>query len=82
VQFYGPQLAPRGNNIRLTAHSWDPQLSAPHPGCATCTETFIGDYFGHVSGGTTSFSTFVSTYDDGTNPGHHQQQVVATVALP
>jgi len=28
------------------------------------------------------YSSFVSTYDDGTNPGHYQQQIVATVAVP
>jgi len=28
------------------------------------------------------FSDFVSTYDDGTNPGHFQQQIAAGVAVP
>jgi hypothetical protein len=44
--------------------------------------TFIGDYFGNTFDGTTSISTSVSTFDDGTNPNHYQQQVVATVATP
>jgi len=29
-----------------------------------------------------SFSTFVSTFDDGSNPNHYQQQVVATLNIP
>jgi hypothetical protein len=29
-----------------------------------------------------SISTFVSTYDDGSNTGHYQQQVVARLATP
>ncbi len=72
IQFYSPTLKPLGHNIRLTQHTWDPQLNAPHSGCATCTSTFIGDYFGNTFGGSTSYSTFVSTYDDGTNPNHYQ----------
>jgi hypothetical protein len=28
------------------------------------------------------YTTSVSTFDDGTNPAHYQQQVVATIALP
>jgi hypothetical protein len=82
VQFYTPTLAPKGNNIRLTRSTWDPQLNAPHTRCATCLTTFIGDYFGNVTGGTTNYSTFVSTYDDGSNPQHYQQQVVASVSIP
>src|SRR5947207_1929813 len=30
VQFYSPNLTPIGQNVRLSAHTWDPQLSAPH----------------------------------------------------
>jgi hypothetical protein len=82
VQFYSPTLAPLGHNIRLTKNTWDPQLSAPHTSCATCTGTFIGDYFGNDTSGTTNVASFVSTYDDGTNPAHHQQQVIARVAIP
>ncbi len=82
VQFYAPDLTPKGHNIRLTQHTWDPQLNAPHTGCATCTTTFIGDYFGNIVNGSMNVSTFVSTYDDGTNPKHYQQQVIASVQSP
>ena len=82
VQFYSATLAPRGHNVRLSAHSWDPQLNAPHTACATCVGTFIGDYFGIISSNGTLFTTSVSTYDDGTNPAHYQQQVIASVAIP
>jgi hypothetical protein len=81
MQFYTPGLTPIGHNIRISEHSFDPQLNAPHPGCATCKETFIGDYFGNTSAGSTSYSSFVSTYDTG-NPAHYQQQVVATLNIP
>jgi hypothetical protein len=86
IQFYDPQLNPIGNNIRLTRHTWDPQLNSPHTGSASGEETFIGDYFGNTTGssaaGRLDYSTFVSTYDDGTNPAHYQQQIVATVPVP
>jgi hypothetical protein len=84
IQFYGPRLNPEGHNIRLTAHTWDPQLNAPHTGSASGETTFIGDYFGNTANpaGTLDLSTFTSTYDDGSNPGHYQQQIVATVAVP
>jgi hypothetical protein len=86
VQFYTPQLQPIGNNIRLSQHTFDPQLNSPHPGCAACLTTFIGDYFGNdVADARTSaldYASFVSTYDDGTNPGHYQQQIVASVPVP
>jgi hypothetical protein len=84
IQFYGPALNPLGHNIRLTAHTWDPQLNAPHTGSATGKTTFIGDYFGNTTNpaGALDYSTFVSTYDYGGNPAHYQQQIVATVAAP
>jgi len=82
VQFYTPTLAPAGHNVRLSGHSWDPQLNAPHTSCATCLGTFIGDYFGIISSNGTLFTTSVSTFDDGTNPAHYQQQVIATIAIP
>lgn len=82
VQFYTAALAPLGHNIRMSAHSWDPQLNSPHTGCATCLTTFIGDYFGIISVGNTLFTTSVSTFDDGANPAHYQQQVIASVAIP
>ncbi len=82
VQFYSPTLTPFGHNIRLTQHTWDPQLNAAHPGSASGTETFIGDYFGNTTSGSTNISSFVSTYNDGSNPNNQQQQVIATVAIP
>jgi hypothetical protein len=82
VQFYMPTLAPIGHNVRLTQHTWDPQLNAPHPGSATGKETFIGDYFGNTTGGSTNFFSFVSTFNYGSNPFNRQQQVVAELAIP
>ena len=82
VQFYSAALAPKGHNIRLSAHTFDPQLNAPHTSCATCLTTFIGDYFGFDTAGSTAYFTFVSTFDDGSNPVHYQQQIVASVAIP
>jgi hypothetical protein len=83
VQFYSATLRPLGHNVRISEHTFDPQLDAPHTSCATCSTTFIGDYFGNVVGPSgTDYATFVSTFDDGTNPGHHQQQIVSTVAVP
>jgi hypothetical protein len=76
VQFYNDTLAPFGHNVRLTQHTWDPQLNAAHPGSASGTETFIGDYFGNITNGSTNISSFVSTYNDGSNPKHQQQQVM------
>jgi hypothetical protein len=89
VQFYTPDLTPIGHNIRLTEHTWDGQLNAPHPRSAFNNgNTFIGDYFGNAFSGSVDFATFVSTYNDLTkpanqqNPDNRQQQVVATVAIP
>jgi hypothetical protein len=83
VQFYTAALAPKGNNIRLTQHSWDPQLNSPDRACpCNQADTFLGDYFGNEIARKTDFSTFVSTYDDGSNPNHYQQQVVATISVP
>ena len=85
VQFYSATLAPRGQNIRLSQHTWDPQLNAPWrygSGLFSGKDTFIGDYFGNDFAGATDLSTSVSTYDDGTNPHHYQQQIIATVASP
>ncbi|HET7421330.1 MAG TPA: sialidase family protein [Candidatus Dormibacteraeota bacterium] len=83
IQFYTSQLAPKGHNIRLTQHTWDPQLNAPFRFCV-CNPgaTFIGDYFGNITSGSTDYTTTVTTFDDGTNPGHFQQQVIATVSIP
>lgn len=83
IQFYTPQLAPRGHNIRLTLHTWDPQLNAPLRFCVCSpAATFIGDYFGNTTAGSIDYTTTISTFDDGSNPSHYQQQVVATVAIP
>src|SRR3989442_11557255 len=85
VQFYRADLLPLGNNIRLSAHTWDPQLNAPWrfgSSLFTGKDTFIGDYFGNDFAGTTNLATSVSTYDDGTNPHHYQQQVIASVGIP
>jgi len=83
IQFYTPQLAPKGHNIRLTLHSWDPQLNSPLRFCVCSPNaTFIGDYFGNITSGTTDFTTTVTTFNDGTNPAHYQQQVVAAVSIP
>ena len=83
IQFYSPQLSPKGHNIRLSLHSWDPQLNSPLRFCVCSPNaTFIGDYFGNTTGGGFDYTASVSTFDDGTNPGHYQQQVVATVAIP
>jgi len=86
VQFYrsiNSKLSPLGSNIRLTEHVWDPQLNAPDRSCpCNQDDTFLGDYFGNDISGGTDFASFVSTYDDGTNPNHYQQQVVATISVP
>src|SRR6266480_1485504 len=83
IQFYDANLDPLGHNIRLTQPTWDPQLYAATWVCSCdLNDTFIGDYYGNTISGSTDYSSFVSTFDDGTNPAHHQQQVVATVPAP
>jgi hypothetical protein len=88
IQFYTPRLgliAGHEHNIRLTQHTWDPQLNALHPGRPGGEETFIGDYFGNIvdDATATDYSSFVSTFNDGGgNTSHYQQQVVATLAIP
>lgn len=85
VQFYTGTLMPLGNNIRLSAHTWDPQLNAPWRFGSTLftgKDTFIGDYFGNDFSGSMSLTTSVTTYDDRLQPTHYQQQVIATVAIP
>jgi hypothetical protein len=83
VQFYDASLTPKGHNVRITEHSWDPQLNTPNRQCV-CNplDTFLGDYFGNDIAGTIDYSSFVSTYDDGTNSQHYQQQVVAKISVP
>jgi hypothetical protein len=82
IQFYEATLQPIGHNIRLSQHTWDPQLNAPHPRCICDSETFIGDYFGNTSSASSEYTTSVSTFDDGSNQNHYQQQVVASVPIP
>ena len=83
VQFYKPNLTPIGHNVRLTKHTWDPQLSALHQGSITSSRTFIGDYFGISSAGGNTSVTSVTTFNyGGENPFFHQQQVVAKIATP
>jgi hypothetical protein len=87
IQFYDASLHPYGNNVRLSAHAFDPQLNSPHPDGVNATTTFIGDYFGNItgaaqSGGTTDYTTSVTTYNDGTNPSNRQQQLIAQIAVP
>lgn len=44
---------------------------------------FTGDYFGNITAtGSVDYSSFVSSYDDGTNPAHCQQQIVAASRCP
>jgi hypothetical protein len=86
IQFYTRALTPIGHNIRISQHTFDPQLNAPHTSCASCEITFLGDYFGNDIGpgphGLVDYTTFVSTYADPANPDHRQQQIVATVPVP
>ena len=82
IQFYRPNLAPIGHNVRLSAHTWDPQLSAPHQVCICSSGTFIGDYFGVDSGGGYTYTSSVSTFNPGDNPSFYQQQVVDKIATP
>jgi hypothetical protein len=83
IQFYTPALTPIGHNIRMSEHTWDPQLNSPHTKCICDNNTtFIGDYFGNTSDGSVEYTSSVSTFDDGSNPKHYQQQVVASVLIP
>jgi hypothetical protein len=83
AQFYRSNLSPVGQNVRLSTHTWDPQLSAPRPSCICSASTFLGDYFGVASAGGSTFTTSVSTFNQaGENPAFHQQQVVARLSTP
>ena len=80
VQFYDAALSPIGHNLRLTQHTWDPQLNAPHTSSPSGTTTFIGDYFGNDAAvGSSDLFTFTSTYNDGSNPSNRQQQIVTAI---
>jgi BNR repeat protein len=83
IQFYTATLKPLGHNIRLSPHTWDPQLSSPHTDCICSNGTFIGDYFGVDSRGGFTYTTSVETYNaSGENPGFHQQQLVSKLRTP
>lgn len=82
IQFYAPSLTPIGHNVRLSPNTWDPQLSALHPGCICSSRTFIGDYFGLDFGPRATYTTSVTTSNDGGNPFFHQQQLVSKIATP
>jgi hypothetical protein len=86
TQFYTPTLSPIGHNIRTSAHGFDPQLNSPHTECASCTLTFLGDYYGNTVAsyptGAVAVTTSVTTYDVGDNPDHRQQQQVALIPIP
>jgi hypothetical protein len=83
VQFYTAALKPLGHNIRVSPHTWDPQLSSPHPECICSDGGFIGDYFGVDIRGGLTYTTSVETYNaTGENPGYHQQQLVSKLRTP
>jgi hypothetical protein len=82
IQFYTANLTPIGHNVRISQHTWDPQLNSLKPSGIGASEGFIGDYYGNITTGRTDYTTSTSTFDDGTNPNHYQQQVVATLAIP
>lgn len=83
IQFYRANLRPVGHNVRLSPHTWDPQLSAPRYNCICNSASFIGDYFGVDSRGGFTYTASVETYNAaGENPGYHQQQLVSKVRTP
>jgi hypothetical protein len=82
LQAYSWRLNPIGNNLRISLHTWDPQLNSMKPSGIGAFEGFIGDYYGNITAGGFDYTTSVSTFDDGTNPNHFQQQVIARVAIP
>jgi hypothetical protein len=83
AQLYRPGLRPIGHNIRMSPHTWDPQLSAPRFACICKPASFIGDYFGVDARGGFAYTSSVTTYNEnGENPLFHQQQLVSKVRLP
>jgi hypothetical protein len=83
IQFYTATLKPLGHNVRLSPHTWDPQLSSAHPECVCTNGTFLGDYFGVDSRAGVAYTSSVETYNAaGENPGYHQQQLVSKLATP
>jgi hypothetical protein len=83
VQRYRPELRRIGHNVRMSPHTWDPQLSAARPGCICLGGSFIGDYFGVDARGGYAYTSSVTTYDEGgRNPAFHQQQLVSKLRAP
>jgi len=83
VQFYDPSLKPKGQNIRISQHTFDPELNAALYGIySDLSRGFLGDYFGNDTAGSINLSSFVSTYNDGSNPNNRQQQVVSAISIP
>jgi hypothetical protein len=84
AQLYRPGLRPIGHNIRMSPHTWDPQLSAPRFLCiCNPNATFIGDYFGADARGGFAYTSSVTTYNENdVNPLFHQQQLVSKLPLP
>jgi hypothetical protein len=83
IQFYRAKLQPVEHNIRLSEHTWDPQLSSPRFDCICNAASFIGDYFGVDSRGGFTYTASVATYNSaGENPGYHQQQLVSKLRTP
>ena len=82
IQFYDANLTALGHNVRISQHTWDPQLNTLKPAGIGAAEGFIGDYYGNITSGSTDYTTSVSTFDDGTNPQNRQQQIIATIAIP
>jgi len=89
LQVYDANLSAKGSNIRLSKHTWDPQLNSMKPSGINRYRGFIGDYYGIDTAGNTVFTTSVSTYDDETyptspnqfNPRHFQQQVLSLIHI-
>jgi hypothetical protein len=83
VQLFRPSLRPLGHNVRVSPHTWDPQLSAARYSCICSPGSFIGDYFGIDARGGFVYTSSVTTYNEGgANPFFHQQQLVSRLHLP
>jgi hypothetical protein len=83
VQLYRPNLRPIGHNIRMSPHTWDPQLNSARWACICSPASFIGDYFGVDARGGYAYTSAVSTYNEnGLNPLFDQQQDVAKLKIP
>jgi len=82
VQLYRAGLLPIGHNVRVSPHTWDPQLSAARFGCICAPASFIGDYFGIDARGGFTYTASVTTYNEGgQNPSFHQQQLVSKLRV-